>query len=120
MKRLIHISAAMALILFLGCSPHQEPEDVPPPPKAPEQEQKPESAKQIIENYGEGLVTSMDKARAAQAKVDIREVQRVIQDYALAHDGAYPASLDEISGSLAGIDLSSFDYDPSNGSVSLR
>jgi len=80
-----------------------------------------ESARKIVEDYGTGLVTSMDKARSAQARVDIREVQRAVQDYALDHDGAYPRSLDDVRDRMSGsIDLNAFNYNPDTGAVTLR
>jgi len=119
MKRLLCITSAALLALTIGCSPKQEPKDVPPPPETPTA--KHESAKKIVEDYGTGLATSMDKARSAQAKVDIREVQRAVQDYALDHDGAYPGSLDDVRDRMNGpVDLSAFNYNPDNGAVTLR
>jgi len=119
MKRLASLFAVTALAVSIGCTPQQEPNDAPPPPKTPAAESEP--AGQIVQDYGEGLVRSMDKARSAQAKVDIREVQRAIQEYALSHDGAYPPTLDDITGDLNGdIDLSQFKYNPDNGAVSIK
>jgi hypothetical protein len=119
LKRLFIVSVLILFALSIGCSPKQEPKDVPPPPKTPSAKQ--ESAKKIIEDYGTGLAKSMDKARSVQAKEDIREVQRAVQGYAIDHDGAYPPSLNDVKDYLnESVDLNAFNYNPANGAVTLR
>lgn len=108
----------MALTLAVGCTPRQEPEDTPPPPETPASRQ--ESAKEVVTEYGQGLVSSMDKARSVQAREDIREVQRAIQDYTVTN-GSFPPSLDAVAGNITGnINLGAFSYDPASGVVSIK
>lgn len=117
MKKIIIIQI-LTMALMLGCSPKQEPEDTPPPPEMPAAHQ--ESAGEIVENYGKGLAGSLDKAHAAQAKVDIREVQRAIQDYT-STNGNFPVSLDDLAGYVSpNLDLSAFYYDPETGQVNIK
>jgi len=118
MKKHLYLLPALALILTVGCTPKQEPEDTPPPPETPASS--PEPAKEVVTEYGQGLVSSMDKARSVQAKEDIREVQRAIQEYTVTN-GSYPPSLDSIAGNITGnINLNAFSYDPATGIVGIK
>jgi hypothetical protein len=119
------------IIMMFACTPTEKKVDIPPPPKAQEQAtqapasagptpQAPESSKQIIENYQKGLVTSVDKARGAQAKVDMGAVQDAVRNYQV-ENGRYPDSLEAIKSYVRpGTDLTLYNYDRGTGTVSLK
>jgi hypothetical protein len=121
----------LAIILF-ACTPTEKKVDVPPPPKAEEQatqppapagpapQAAPESSKQIIENYQKGLTSSIDKARGAQAKVDMGAVQDAVRNYQV-ENGRYPDSLDAIKSYVSPkVNLGLYNYDPGTGTVSIK
>lgn len=114
---IVTLLPAIALILAVGCSPKQEPEDVPEPPKAPAAQ---ESAKDVVTGYGQGLSSSLDKAKKVQVHMDINEIQRGVQQYTV-DNGARPQSLDDVAPYIAGeIDFSPFEYDPDTGKVTAK
>lgn len=135
MKRLAYLLPAVALVFALGCTPKESPEDTPPPPQAPASQTEttapvqeavpaapaePESAGKIVEDYAHHVVSTPDKARAANAKTEMASLQTVIESY-YADNQRYPSSLDEVKGDMqAGFDMSRFNYDPATGRVSLK
>lgn len=124
MKKLLLLSIIVSLLV--GCTPREKKNDAPPTPKtpdtasAPQQPQQPESAKQIVNNYEKTLVTSVDRAKGAQAQVDLGAIQDAVRNFQM-ENGRYPDSLDAVKGYLRpGTDLSAFNYDAGTGTVTVR
>ncbi len=121
MKKLI-LLAIIALSL-VACTPREKKNDAPPTPKTPDTAsapQQPESAKQIVNNYEKTLVTSIDRAKGAQAQVDLGAIQDAIRNFQM-ENGRYPNSLDAIKSYLRpGTDLSAFNYDAGTGAVTVK
>ena len=135
MNKLVYLIPLAALTLALGCTPTEKKTDVPQPPKAPQEQTsalapatampapapaQPESSKQIVQGYAKSITGTMDRARLAQTRVDMEVIQAAVRNYQV-DNGKYPASLDEVKGSLrAGADLSLFNYDSATGMVSIK
>lgn len=122
MQKCALFAIVAVLCAFLaGCTPTQEPEDVPSPPEAPKSEPvKGDSARKVVTDYGSGLTGSIDKTRKLKMKSEMDALNTAVQNYYL-ENGKYPASLDEISSyTLSGTDLSAYDYDPETGRISIR
>jgi hypothetical protein len=131
MKHLLYILAAFALLAFTACTPTEKKADVPPPPQAapeapataqatPPAQQEAPSSKEIVEKYEKTLVTSMDKARAVQTKMDLDEINMAVRNFQ-NENGRYPATLDEIKGNVKqGIDLGMYSYDSNTGAVNIK
>ena len=131
MKKLFLLLPAIFLTFAFGCSQSGQKTEAPQPAPAAQQAapaqapaaapaQQPESAKEIVEGYGKGLVTSVDKARGAQASVDLGSVKDAVRNYQV-ENGRYPASLDAIKNYIRPeINLSAFNYDPATGNVTLK
>jgi len=133
MKTLLYILAACTLLAFTACSPEEKKADVPPPPQAAPEAQatapaappapaqtEPPTTKEVVEKYQKTLVTSMDKARGVQGKMDLDELKVAVGNFQ-SENGRYPASLDEIKGNVKqGMDLSIFAYDPATGAVTFK
>ena len=129
MRRVLYLIAMVLLAFSFGCAPSEKKEDAPPPPKAPVAEapappaaapQQPESAKEIVEGYQKGLVSSLDKAKLAQTRTDLGAIKVAVESYQ-ADNQKLPASLEDIKSSLrVGTDLSLFSYDPATGNVTIK
>ncbi len=131
MRKLFIVFSSMFLMLSVGCSRSGQKNDaLQAPPAAqqaapeqastPAQAQQPESAKEIVQQYGQGLVKSVDKARGVQAKIDLDSVKDAVRNYQV-ENGRYPSSLDAIKNYVRpNIDLSAFNYDPATGNVALK
>ncbi len=123
MKKLILLF--IVALLLVGCTPREKKNDAPPTPKTPDtasapQPQQPESAKQIVNNYEKTLVTSIDRAKGAQAEVDLGAVQDAVRNYQM-ENGRYPDTLNAVKSYLRpGTDLSAFNYDAGTGTVTVR
>ncbi len=126
MKKLYILLSAILVIFVFGCSKSEQKNDAPQAPPAAQQAapaqpaQQPDSAKEIVQQYGQGLVKSVDKARGVQGKIDLDSVKDAVRNYQV-ENGRYPASLDAIKNYLRpDIDLSSFNYDPATGNVTQK
>jgi hypothetical protein len=119
MNKACYLLSALFLSICLGCTPTEKKADVPPPPKVPKQEV-PAPAGKIVQDYGKGLATSVDKAKGVQNTIDTEAVRTAVKSYYFEHD-KYPASLEDIRGYLkAGAKLDIYGYDPATGTVSLK
>ncbi len=67
------------------------------------------------QQYGNTMTQSLKSAKSVDAKVNVEEVSKSIQEF-YAANGRYPADLDELS-KFNGITLKSdkYDYDPATG-----
>lgn len=128
MKNIAVLLAALPLMMLVACAPSEKKQDVPPAPKAAGQSSgkecatsaAPASAKDIVTGYANRVVSAPDKARAAQAKVDLGAIQEAVRNF-MVENGRYPESLGMIQGYLRpGSDLASFGYDPSTGTVCVK
>lgn len=73
-----------------------------------------------VEEFGEEMLVSYDKARGAADEASLQAIQRFIKSYRAMH-GRYPESIEELDRSLgAGYDLEPYDYDPVSGTLTLR
>jgi hypothetical protein len=72
------------------------------------------------QQYGNTLMQSKKSAQKLDAKVNVIQVQKSIQEY-YAANGRYPADLDELS-TFNGMTLKSdhYDYDPATGSLTKK
>lgn len=80
-------------------------------------EQKP---KNQVSEYGNAMINSYQKGKQAGETVNLDTIRKALQAYHAAND-KYPHDLDEIK-SLIGheMDFSRYDYNPLNGTVSLK
>jgi hypothetical protein len=71
--------------------------------------------KNPVQQYGNTMVQSYKSAQKLDAKVNIEQVRKSIQEFHAAN-GRFPADLNEVS-SFNGISLKSdnYDYNPSSG-----
>lgn len=118
------IFLALIFSMLVGCTPTEKKNDAPPTPQSPDTAAAPktqsESSKDIVNNYEKTLVTSIDRAKGAQAKVDLGAIQDAVRNFQV-ENGKYPDSLDAVKGFLRpGTDLSAFNYDAGSGMVSLK
>ncbi len=76
--------------------------------------------KNPVDEYGTALIDSYKKAQKAGELANLDAVKKSIQAYHATND-KYPDNLDEIKGFInSDIDLSKYDYDPENGTVSIK
>jgi hypothetical protein len=70
--------------------------------------------------HGDTMVHSLKSAKKLDAKVNVLEVKRSIQEF-YASNGSYPADLDELS-TFNGMTLQSdqYDYDPATGNLTKK
>ncbi len=87
------IVMSVSLLFFASCSDDKNP----------------------VQQYGNTMVQSYKSAQKLDAKVNVQQVQKSIQEFHAAN-GRFPADLNEVS-SFNGISLKSdnYDYDPSTG-----
>jgi hypothetical protein len=73
--------------------------------------------KNPAQQYGNTLTQSLKKAKDADNKANIQQVQKSIQEF-YAANGRYPSDLGEVS-AFNGIELKhdNFNYDPATGSL---
>lgn len=73
--------------------------------------------KNSAQQYGNTMMQSYKSAQKLDAKVNVQQVQKSIQEF-YAANGRYPANLNELS-LFSGLTLKSdkYDYNPSNGSL---
>jgi type II secretory pathway pseudopilin PulG len=73
-----------------------------------------------VDEFGEKMLVSYDKSRAAADEASLQAIQRYIRSYR-ALNGRYPESIEELQASLgAEYDLEPYDYDPENGTLTAR
>lgn len=74
-----------------------------------------------VSQYGDAVIGAYKNTGGKVTdSVDLDAVKRAVQAYQTTH-GAYPQNLDEVKDSIgARVDLSRYDYNPENGSVSLK
>jgi len=76
--------------------------------------------KNPVSEYGDALIGSYKKGQQAGETANLDAVKKAIQAYRVAND-KYPANLDELKDFISGsIDFSKYDYNPENGTVSLK
>ena len=75
-----------------------------------------EGQKNPIEDYGDTLVESLDKAEVAALKVNLRTVQAAVSRFQ-AEKGRLPSDLDELR--LQGIPTRYYRYDAETGDVDI-
>jgi hypothetical protein len=76
--------------------------------------------KNPVAEYGNSLIGSYKGAQDAGEIANLDAVKKAVAAYHAAND-KYPQSLDDIKDVInAPIDLSKYDYNPGNGSVTLK
>jgi hypothetical protein len=79
-----------------------------------------EKPKNPVSEYGDALVSSYKKGQRAGETGNLEAVRKTVEAYHAAND-RYPQSLDEIKDMIGSkIDLSKYDYNPENGTVTLK
>lgn len=76
--------------------------------------------KNPVQQYGNTMTQSYKSAQKLDAKVNVQQVQKSIQEF-YAANGRYPADLNEIS-SFNGMTLKSdhYEYDPGTGTLTEK
>ena len=76
--------------------------------------------KNSAQRYGNTVIQSYKSAQKLDAKVNVQQVQKSIQEFNAAN-GRYPADLNELS-LFSGLTLKSdkYDYNPSNGTLTEK
>jgi hypothetical protein len=93
------IPIILALVFFLAC------------------DQKP---KNPVSEYGDALIGAYKRGQQAGETANLEAVRKSIEAYHAANE-KYPQSLDEIKDMLGSkIDLSKYEYNPDNGTVSIK
>ena len=79
-----------------------------------------ERPKNPVAEYGNTMINSYQKGKQAGEDGNLEAVRKAIQAYHAANE-KYPRKLDEIQ-SLIGseMDFSKYDYNPENGTVTLK
>jgi len=121
-KKLLVFLIISALIFVFACD--KQPESTVPEEQAPVSEQGPkdfvEENENLVEEYGETMITAYTKGKQGGITGNLSAVQKTVEAFHATHE-RYPESLDEIKPMFGKpIDLSIYDYDPSNGKVSLK
>ncbi|MEW6053287.1 MAG: hypothetical protein AB1552_05780 [Nitrospirota bacterium] len=76
--------------------------------------------KNPVSEYGDSLVSSYRKGQQAGEMANLDAVRKAVAAYRASHD-KYPENLDAVKELLRGdVDLSRYDYNPSDGTVSLK
>ena len=80
-----------------------------------------EKPKNPVAEYGNTMVNSYQKGKQAGVSGNLDAVKNAVQAYHAAND-KYPQNLEEIKPLLGGseMDLSTYDYNPENGTVTLK
>ena len=79
-----------------------------------------EKPKNPVAEYGNALVDSYKRGQQAGEKANLDALKQAIESYR-ATNGRLPANLEEAQEFIgSGIDPSKYDYNPENGSVSLK
>jgi hypothetical protein len=73
-----------------------------------------------VKQYGDVLIDTYKHGGQTGEKANLEAVRTAVKTYQTTHD-KYPESLDEVRALIiTPIDLSRYEYDPENGSVSLK
>ena len=77
--------------------------------------------KNPVAEYGDTMINSYQKGKQAGVEGNLDAVKKAIQAYRAAND-KYPQNLEEIKPLLGGteLDFSKYDYNPENGTVTLK
>jgi len=77
--------------------------------------------KNPVAEYGDTMINSYQKGKQAGVSGNLDALKNAIQAYHASND-KYPQNLDEIKPLLGGsdMDLSKYDYNPENGTVTLK
>jgi hypothetical protein len=79
-----------------------------------------EQPKNPVAEYGDALTGAYKRGQQAGEVANLDAVKKTVQMYRATHD-KYPQNLSEIKDLIsANIDLSHYEYNPENGSVSLK
>ena len=79
-----------------------------------------EKPKNPVAEYGDALVGSYKRGQQAGEKANLDAVKKAVQLYYSTND-KFPKNLDEAKDFLGpDIDISKYDYNPDNGTVSLK
>ncbi|MHB8173402.1 MAG: type II secretion system protein [Nitrospirota bacterium] len=106
-------------VLIAVLSACQKKTEIPPIPKS-DTAAKTNSIVQPVKDYAKGLQGSMDRAKGAQLEADLGDIRNAMQTYQM-DNGRYPGSLDALKPYVrAGIDMSKYNYNSADGSVSLK
>ena len=121
-KKLIVFLVVASLFFVFACD--KQPESTVPEQQAPVSEEETkdfaEENENIIEEYGETMITAYTKGKQAGKTGNLSAVKKTIAAFHATHE-RYPESLDEIKHMFGSpIDLTIYDYDPSTGKVSLK
>jgi hypothetical protein len=76
--------------------------------------------KNPVSEYGDAMIDSYRKGQKAGEIGNLDAVKKAVEAYRASND-KYPQTLNEVKDLIGSdIDLSLYDYNPENGSVSLR
>jgi len=75
-----------------------------------------EGGKNPVEEYGDTMVDSLDRAETAALKMNLTTVKAAIDRYYARH-GSYPERLDDLS--LHNISTDMYLYDPDTGEITI-
>lgn len=79
-----------------------------------------EKPKNPVAEYGDSMINSYQKGKQAGEEGNLDAVRKAIQAYHAAND-KYPQNLEEIMPLLgSAVDFSKYDYNPENGTVTLK
>ena len=79
-----------------------------------------EKPKNPVAEYGDALVGSYKRGQQAGEKANLDAVKKAVQLYYSTND-KFPKNLDEAKDFMGpDIDISKYDYNPDNGTVSLK
>lgn len=79
-----------------------------------------EKPKNPVAEYGDAMINSYQKGKQAGEAGNLDAVRKAIQAYHAAND-KYPQTLDEIKSLLGSeVDFSKYDYNPLNGTATLK
>jgi hypothetical protein len=79
-----------------------------------------EQPKNPVAEYGDSLIGAYKSGQQGGETANLDAVKKTVEMYHATHD-KYPQNLDEIKDLISSkIDLSRYEYNPENGSVSLK
>jgi hypothetical protein len=79
-----------------------------------------EQPRNPVAEYGDSLTGAYKRGQQAGEAANLDAVKKTVEMYRATHD-KYPQNLDEIKDLMSSkIDLSHYDYNPENGSVSVK
>jgi len=79
-----------------------------------------QTPKTPVSEYGDALIDSYKRGQQAGETANLDAIKKAISMYR-AENGRYPQDLEEIKDLLVSeVDLSKYDYNPENGTISLK